>query len=142
MGKTVTLVGAGPGLGRFSGALGEVWTLLNLGMGLSQSRDATLYSEVSALTASHLPVLAYKRSKFLGTPGVQGSETWMLELNSFAHRMIWPHLSEGPAKDIAAKNCVIAMLDDIVSTEQARHAEMHDPENPPYTSRFDTSWAI
>jgi hypothetical protein len=139
MGKTVSLSNAGnSGRSWFSNAIGGAWKLMKQGIALPVAKNSPLCAEVFSLTAPHLPVLVHKRTKFLEVHGASQNASWMLELNHFAVRSICPHL----AAESPDRKCVLEILDDIVSVEQGRIAAAACANNPPYTSRFDTSWAI
>jgi len=139
MSKKIPVVGAfGAGRSWFSDAIGGAWKLMKQGIALPVAKNSPLYAEVFSLTAPHLPVLVHKRTRFLETDGASQNASWMLELNHFAVRSICPHLAAGSPD----RKCVLEILDDIVSAEQGRIAAAASASNPPYTSRFDTSWAI
>jgi hypothetical protein len=105
-----------------------------------QAQDSSpLHAELLALAAPHLPVLVHKRARML--EGVHGHTDWLVELDHFATRSLWPHVSSVCPHDVRTKKRVLEILDAIVRSEESRAAAASEA-NPPYTSRFDTSWAI
>lgn len=127
---------------RFGEAIGGAWRLASRSKDISVAAGSPFYTEVRALASSHMPVLIHKFAKFSEGAAAGENSNWANELESFVTRVVWPHLVEDPARQGRDKACVVKLLDMIVAAERRKAIGQKADETIPYTSRFDSSWAI
>jgi hypothetical protein len=117
-----------------SDAIGSAWKLAKLGMQPDLFSETN--AELNALTAPHLAVLVYKRTKYAGEEA-----RWKSELHHFVERTVVPQLTENPALAGLDMDALASKVDAIVAADQRRLAKL-ESDPLPSTSRFeDTSWA-
>lgn len=126
----------------FSDAVGGAWRLARRGTGSPAATHLPLLAEMRALTASHMPVLIHKSARCSEGAAAGENSKWVDELESFVTRVVWPHLAASPALQGRDKASIVKLLDRIIAAERQTTDGRTSDETIPYTSRFDSSWAI